>query len=101
NAGIAVAGTQPEMTARHWDDLIDVDLRGVVHGIDAVYPILRRQRSGHVVVMGSLAGLLPVPAMVPYSSVKAAVVTLARALRVEARQHGVRVTVVCPAFVDT
>lgn len=101
NAGIAVAGTQAEMTAQHWDDLIDTDLRGVVHGIDAVYPHMRRQRSGHIVVMGSLAGIIPVPAMVPYSAVKSAVVTMSRALRVEARRHGVRVTVVCPAFVDT
>lgn len=101
NAGIAVAGTMPEMTLQHWDDLIDTDLRGVVHGIEAVYPLMRAQDSGHIVVMGSLAGILPVPAMVPYSSVKSAVVTMSRALRVEARRHGVRVTVVCPAFVDT
>jgi NAD(P)-dependent dehydrogenase (short-subunit alcohol dehydrogenase family) len=101
NAGIAVAGTQLEMTPRHWDDLIDVDLRGVVHGIEAVYPIMRRQGHGHIVNTGSLAGILPVPAMIPYSSVKAAVVTLSRALRVEAREHGVAVTVVCPAFVET
>lgn len=101
NAGIAVAGTEPEMTAGHWDDLIDVDLRGVVHGIDAVYPIMRDQGHGHIVNTGSLAGILPVPAMIPYSTVKAAVVTLSRALRVEARRHGVAVTVVCPAFVET
>src|SRR5699024_1707745 len=101
NAGIAVAGATSEMTARHWDDLIDIDLRGVVHGIDAVYPIMRRQGSGHIVVMGSLAGLIPVPAMVPYSSVKSAVGTMGRSLRVEARRYGVRVSVVCPAFVDT
>ncbi len=101
NAGIAVAGTHAEMTAQHWDDLIDIDLRGVVHGVDAVYPLMRQQGSGHIVVMGSLAGIIPVPVMVPYSSVKSAVVTMSRALRVEARRHGVRVTVVCPAFVDT
>lgn len=101
NAGIAVAGTMEEMTAQHWEDLIDVNLRGVVHGIDAVYPHMRRERHGHLVIMASLAGILPVPAMVPYSTVKAAVVTLGRALRVEARRHGVQVTVVCPAFVDT
>lgn len=101
NAGIAVAGTQEEMTARHWDDLIDIDLRGAVHGIDAVYPLMRRQRHGHIVIMGSLAGIIPVPAMVPYSTIKSAVVTMSRALRVEAKRHGVRVTVVCPAFVDT
>lgn len=101
NAGIAVAGTLEEMTAAHWDDMIDVNLRGVVHGVDAVYPLMRGQGHGHVVIMASLAGLLPIPAMVPYSSVKSAVVTLARALRVEARRYGVRVTVVCPAFVAT
>lgn len=101
NAGIAVAGVLDELTPQHWDDLIDTDLRGVVHGVEAVYPHLRRQGHGHIVVMGSLAGLLPVPAMVPYSAVKSAVVTLGRALRVEARRYGVRVTVVCPAFVDT
>jgi NAD(P)-dependent dehydrogenase (short-subunit alcohol dehydrogenase family) len=72
-----------------------------VHGIDAVYPLMRRQGHGQLVLTASLAGLLPVPAMVPYSSVKAAVVTLGRALRVEARRHGVGVTVVCPAFVAT
>ena len=101
NAGIAVAGTQAEMEPQHWDKLIDVDLRGVVHGVAAVYPLMRERQRGHIVNMGSLAGIVPVPAMVPYSSVKAAVVTMSRALRVEARRHGVRVTVVCPAFVDT
>lgn len=101
NAGIAVAGTQAEVTDEHWDDLIDVDLRGLVHGIAAVYPLMREQRHGHIVNMGSLAGVVPVPAMVAYSSVKSAVVTMSRALRVEARRHGVKVTVVCPAFVDT
>ncbi|GGK78823.1 SDR family oxidoreductase [Ornithinimicrobium pekingense] len=101
NAGIAVAGTMPEMTRQHWDDLIDIDLRGVVHGVDAVYPLMRAQGFGHIVVMGSLAGILPVPSMVPYSAVKSAVVTMSRALRVEARRHGVKVTVVCPAFVET
>lgn len=101
NAGIAVAGAEEEMTPQHWDDLIDIDLRGVIHGIEAVYPLMRAQGRGHIVIMGSLAGIIPVPAMVPYSTVKSAVVTLGRALRVEARRHGVRVTVVCPAFVDT
>jgi len=101
NAGIATAGTEREMSPQHWDDLIDVDLRGVVHGIQAVYPIMRAQGHGHIVNTGSLAGILPVPAMIPYSSVKAAVVSLSRALRVEARRHGVAVTVVCPAFVET
>lgn len=101
NAGIAVAGVQEEMTPQHWQDQIDVNLRGVVHGVNAVYPLMCRQGHGRLVIMASLAGLLPIPAMIPYSTVKSAVVTLGRALRVEARRHGVRVSVVCPAFVAT
>lgn len=101
NAGVAVAGVLEEMTPQHWQDQIDVNLRGVVHGVDAVYPHMCQQGHGQLVIMASLAGILPVPAMIPYSSVKSAVVTLGRALRVEARRHGVRVTVVCPAFVAT
>lgn len=101
NAGIAVAGVQEEMTPQHWEDQIDVNLRGVVHGVDAVYPLMCQQGHGQLVIMASLAGILPIPAMIPYSAVKSAVVTLGRALRVEARRHGVQVTVVCPAFVAT
>lgn len=101
NAGIAVAGVQEEMTPRHWQDQIDINLRGVVHGVDAVYPLMCRQGHGQLVIIASLAGVLPIPAMIPYSAVKSAVVTLGQALRVEARRHGVRVNVVCPAFVAT
>lgn len=61
NAGIAVAGTQNELTTQHWDELIDVDLRGVMHGIFAVYPQMREQRHGHIVTMGSLAGVVRCP----------------------------------------
>ncbi|QFG68304.1 SDR family NAD(P)-dependent oxidoreductase [Ornithinimicrobium pratense] len=101
NAGIGVAGVQEEMTPQHWQEQIDVNLLGVVHGVDAVYPLVCQQGHGRLVIMASLAGLLPIPAMIPYSSVKSAVVTLGRALRVEARRHGVQVNIVCPAFVAT
>ncbi|WP_131104306.1 SDR family NAD(P)-dependent oxidoreductase [Ornithinimicrobium sufpigmenti] len=101
NAGIAVAGVLEEMTPQHWADQIDINLRGVVHGVDSVYPLMCRQGHGQLVIVASLAGILPIPAMIPYSTVKSAVVTLGRALRVEARRHGVRVNVVCPAFVAT
>ena len=101
NAGVATAGLVEELGPEHWDRTIDVNLRGVVHGVEAVYPIMRAQRSGHIVNTGSLAGLVPVPVMAPYSATKHAVVALSQALRVEARAHGVRVSVVCPSFVAT
>jgi NAD(P)-dependent dehydrogenase (short-subunit alcohol dehydrogenase family) len=101
NAGIGVGGLVEELSAEHWDRTIDVNLRGVVHGIEAVYPIMRQQRSGHIVNTGSLAGLLPTPLMAPYTATKHAVVGLSQALRVEAKAYGVRVSVLCPGFVDT
>ncbi|MEW9549529.1 SDR family NAD(P)-dependent oxidoreductase [Nonomuraea sp. NPDC050783] len=101
NAGIAVGGTALEMTREHWDRAIDVNLRGVVHGVLAAYPVMARQGFGHIVNTASLAGLVPAPLMLPYTAGKHAVVGLSLALRAEAAAHGVRVCVVCPGFVDT
>jgi NAD(P)-dependent dehydrogenase (short-subunit alcohol dehydrogenase family) len=101
NAGIGVAGGIEELTPAHWDSAIDVNLRGMIHGVEAVYPIMRAQGQGHIVITASLAGLIPVPLLGPYTVTKHAVVALARVLRLEAAASGVRVTAVCPAFVQT
>jgi NAD(P)-dependent dehydrogenase (short-subunit alcohol dehydrogenase family) len=101
NAGIAVGGLAEELTLQHWDRVIDVNLRGVVHGVQAVYPVLLRQGRGHIVNTASLAGLIGVPMLAPYSATKHAVVGLSLALRAEAAARGVRVSVACPGFVDT
>jgi NAD(P)-dependent dehydrogenase (short-subunit alcohol dehydrogenase family) len=101
NAGIGVGGLADELTAAHWDRTIDVNLRGVVHGVEAALPIMREQRSGHVVNTASLAGLITAPMMLPYTTTKHAVVALSRALRNEVRDDGIRVTAVCPSFVAT
>jgi len=101
NAGIAVGGLLEELEAHHWAKAIDVNLRGVVNGVSAAYPHLRAQRSGHILNTASLAGLIPAPAMLPYTTTKHAVVGLSTALRAEAASQGVRVSVLCPAFVDT
>ncbi|MFL6138593.1 MAG: SDR family NAD(P)-dependent oxidoreductase [Frankiaceae bacterium] len=101
NAGIGVGGELPELSVAHWDRVIDVNLRGVVHGVQAAYPRMVAQGHGHVVNLASLAGLVPAPLLAPYSATKHAVVGLSLSLRAEAAAHGVRVTVVCPGFVDT
>ncbi|GAA5059666.1 NAD(P)-dependent dehydrogenase (short-subunit alcohol dehydrogenase family) [Thermocatellispora tengchongensis] len=101
NAGIAAGGHAEELTAEHWDRVLDVNLRGVVHGVRAAYPIMVAQGRGHIVNTASVAGLLPAPLMLPYTASKHAVVGLSLALRAEAAAHGVRVTAVCPGFVDT
>ena len=101
NAGIAVGGEIDAYTPRDWDDVFDVNLRGVAHGIQAAYPAMIAQGSGHIVNTASMAGLLSAASMGSYAATKHAVVGLSRALRVEARRHGVRVSVLCPGFIRT
>ena len=101
NAGIGVGGDAGELLLAHWDRVIDVNLRGVVHGVHAAYPVMIAQRSGHIVNTASLAGLLPSPWLTPYAMTKHAVVGLSLSLRAEAATYGVRVTAVCPGVVDT
>jgi NAD(P)-dependent dehydrogenase (short-subunit alcohol dehydrogenase family) len=101
NAGIAVGGMTEELTLDHWNKTIDVNLRGVVHGVRAAYPIMLAQGDGHILNTASLAGLVPAPMMLPYTTTKHAVVGMSLALRAEAAGRGVRVSAICPGFVDT
>jgi NAD(P)-dependent dehydrogenase (short-subunit alcohol dehydrogenase family) len=101
NAGIAVGGDVLELTVPHWDRIIDVNLRGVVHGVQAAYPVMARQRRGQIVNTASMAGLTAPAYMAPYVAVKHAVVGLSLSLREEAKAHNVGVTVVCPFWIDT
>jgi short-subunit dehydrogenase len=101
NAGIGVGGEMDGYERRDWDDVIDVNLRGVAYGIQAVYPIMVRQGSGHIVNTASMAGLVASVAAGSYAATKHAVVGLSKALRIEAKRHGVRVSVLCPGAIAT
>jgi NAD(P)-dependent dehydrogenase (short-subunit alcohol dehydrogenase family) len=101
NAGIGVAGEVDSYTLDDWNDVFDVNLRGVAHGIQAVYPIMIRQHSGHIVNTASMAGLVASPGLGSYTATKHAVVGISKALRVEAERHGVQVSVLCPGVIRT
>jgi NAD(P)-dependent dehydrogenase (short-subunit alcohol dehydrogenase family) len=101
NAGIGVGGEMDHYAPEDWDDVIDVNLRGVAYGIQAVYPTMVRQRSGHIINTASMAGLVTAPSQGAYTATKHAVVGLSKALRVEAERHGVRVSVLCPGAIRT
>jgi NADP-dependent 3-hydroxy acid dehydrogenase YdfG len=101
NAGIGVSGEVDSYTLDDWNDVFDVNLRGVVHGIQAVYPIMIRQHSGHIVNTASMAGLVASPGLGSYTATKHAVVAISKALRVEAEHHGVQVSVFCPGVIRT
>jgi NAD(P)-dependent dehydrogenase (short-subunit alcohol dehydrogenase family) len=101
NAGISMGGPTHGLTAAHWDRAVDVNLRGVINGILAVYPHMVQRRQGHIVNTASGAGLVAPPFVVPYAATKHAVVGLSTGLRPEAALHGVRVSVLCPGMVET
>jgi NAD(P)-dependent dehydrogenase (short-subunit alcohol dehydrogenase family) len=100
-AGVAAAGELPAIAAETWRRVMDVNLMGVLHGVQAVYPAMAQARSGRIVNVASIAGLLPFPMLAPYCASKFAVVGLTECLRHEAAAHGIAVTLVCPGFVDT
>jgi NAD(P)-dependent dehydrogenase (short-subunit alcohol dehydrogenase family) len=102
NAGIGVGGEPDELLLDHWNRAIDVNLKGVIHGCHAAYPLMTEQGFGHIVNTASLAGLAPVPGwLAPYSTTKFAVVGLSLALRAALADSGVQVHAVCPGFIDT
>ena len=101
NAGILWGGDTDLLTLDQWNAIIDVNIRGVVHGIAAAYPVMIRQGHGHIVNTASMAGLAATGLLSSYVMTKHAVVGLSLALRPEAAAHGVGVLAVCPAAVET
>jgi NAD(P)-dependent dehydrogenase (short-subunit alcohol dehydrogenase family) len=101
NAGIAVGGEMDHYAVRDFDDVYDVNLRGVSYGIHAAYPIMIRQRFGHIVNTASVAGLIVSPGNGSYAASKHAVVALTKGLRMEGKRYGVRASVLCPGAVRT
>ena len=101
NAGIAIGGEVRVCHIEDWAAVLNVNLHGVVNGVQAAYPVMLSQGYGHIVNTASMAGLLPMPAAVSYATTKHAVVGLSKSLRVEAAPYGVRVSVLCPGFIRT
>jgi NAD(P)-dependent dehydrogenase (short-subunit alcohol dehydrogenase family) len=101
NAGIAVKGDVRDMTLEHWRRVFDVNLLGVVYGTNSAYTVMVEQGFGHIINISSLSGLVGYPTNVPYATAKYGVVGLSISLRVEAADLGIKVSVVCPGFVQT
>ena len=101
NAGIARTGLVAELDVDSWDAMIDVNLRGVLHGIAAALPVFRRQRRGHFVTTVSTSGLKIVPTQAVYAGTKNAVRTILEALRQESTDGILRTTSISPGYVRT
>lgn len=101
NAGIAVGGEMRDYRLDDWRDVVDVNLMGVVHGVQASYGRMIAQGFGHIVNTASVAGILPSPFMGSYTTTKHAVVGMTKALRAEGARYGVRASTLCPGVIRT
>ena len=101
NAGIAAGGRIDVAEMSEWEAIVAVNLLGVVRGCRTFTPMFKRQQSGTILNIASLAGLTQGPAMGAYNAAKAGVVALSETLLHELRPHGIRVSVVCPLFLRT
>ena len=101
NAGISKIGPLADLDVDGWSAMIDVNVRGVLHGIAAALPVFRRQGQGHFVTTVSTSGLKIVPNQAVYAATKNAVRTLLEGLRQESSDGVVRTTSISPGYVRT
>jgi NADP-dependent 3-hydroxy acid dehydrogenase YdfG len=101
NAGISKIGPVADLDVDGWSAMIDVNVRGVLHGIAAALPVFRQQGQGHLVTTVSTAGLKIVPTMAVYAATKNAVRTLLEGLRQESTDGVLRTTSISPGYVRT
>jgi NAD(P)-dependent dehydrogenase (short-subunit alcohol dehydrogenase family) len=102
NAGVAVGGPVAEMSHEDWTWVIDVDLWGPIHGVEAFLPrMIAQGGGGHLLFTASFAGLVANVGLGPYCVAKYGVVALAEVLHKELRTHDIGVSVLCPMRVET
>jgi 3-oxoacyl-[acyl-carrier protein] reductase len=100
-AGVLKENWCDAASAAEVDFHFDVNVKGVIFGVQAVLPHMKRQKSGHIVNIASIAGLLPVPGLSLYSASKFAVRAYSLAAAIELQPHGISMTAVCPDAVQT
>jgi NAD(P)-dependent dehydrogenase (short-subunit alcohol dehydrogenase family) len=102
NAGVGTGGRMAEIPERDWPWVFDVNVMGVVHGVETFTPIIREHgEGGHFVNTASMAGLLASPGLTPYSGSKAAVVSLSEAWAPQLATRGIGMSILCPGLVAT
>ena len=101
NAGVAGGGRLDVATIEEWRWITEINLFGAVRGTRTFVPLFKQQRSGHIVNVASLAGLVHPAGVASYNAVKAAVVALTETTGHELAAFGVRASVVCPSYFRT
>jgi len=101
NAGIMPLSPVERLNIDEWDQMIDVNLKGVLYGVAAALPHFQAQKAGHFINVSSVAGHKVFAASAVYSATKAAVRVFTEGLRQEVKPYNVRTTIVSPGAVRT
>lgn len=101
NAGIAIGGDARDLGIEQWQKVLDVNLNGVMYGTLAAYKIMAKQGFGHIINTASATGLVPQPGNAPYATSKHGIMGMSLSLRAEGADLGVKVSAVCPGYVQT
>ena len=101
-AGIALYSEIEDMSHNDWAKVINVNLWGVIHGLECFVPeMIRAGNGGHIVIISSTAGIIGLPWHIVYAGTKHALVGMSEVLRYDLRKHNIDVSVVCPGAVNT
>jgi NAD(P)-dependent dehydrogenase (short-subunit alcohol dehydrogenase family) len=102
NAGVAAGGPFGQVPERDWDWVVDVNLMGVVYGMEVFEPLIASHgEGGHFVNTASMAGMVSAPGMEPYTATKFAVVGMSEGWQAQLAPLNIGVSILCPGFVKT
>jgi len=102
NAGVMPSSRMHELRIDEWDQMIDVNIKGVLYSIAAVLPIMREQQSGHIINLSSTAGYQVSPTNAVYAATKFAVRAISEGLRLEESSTShIRSTLIAPGLTKT
>lgn len=101
NAGLMPHSPLARLKIDDWEEMIDVNLKGVLYGIAAALPYMQQQKAGHIINVSSVAGHKVRPGGVVYAATKHAVRALSEGLRMEVKPYNIRTTVISPGAVAT
>jgi NADP-dependent 3-hydroxy acid dehydrogenase YdfG len=101
NAGLMPISFLHEKKVSEWEQMIDVNIKGVLYGIGAVLPYMRKRKQGHIINLASIAGHIVAPTLAVYSGTKFAVRAITEGLRQEEAENNIRATIISPGPVAT
>jgi NADP-dependent 3-hydroxy acid dehydrogenase YdfG len=101
NAGLMPQSLLESLKIDEWDRMIDVNIKGVLYGIAAALPVMKAQKSGHIINVSSVAGHKVRPGGTIYSATKSAVRVISEGLRQEVKPYNVRTTIISPGAVES